>query len=44
MSKAIALLTAYRVIERFEVVVSEAWFSPNIEITERYILYFKNQC
>jgi len=43
MSKALALLPADRIIEGFEVVVSEARRSPNIEIAERYISYFQNQ-
>jgi len=43
MSKALALLPADKIIEGFEVVVSEARLSPNIEIAEKYILYFKNK-
>jgi len=31
------------IIEGFEVMVYEARLSPNIEVAERYITYFRNQ-
>ncbi|XP_060875435.1 uncharacterized protein LOC132948802 [Metopolophium dirhodum] len=43
MSKALTLLPADRIIEGFEVVVSEARLFPNIEIAERYISYFQKK-
>jgi len=43
MPKALALLPAEKIAERFEVVVQKARHSQNVEVAERYISYFKNQ-
>lgn len=43
MSKALALLPANRIDEGFEAVANEARLSPNSEVAERYVTYFKNQ-
>jgi len=43
MSKALALLPANLIVEGFEEVVNEARLSPNTEVAERYITYFRNQ-
>uniref|UniRef100_A0A2S2PHG1 Uncharacterized protein n=1 Tax=Schizaphis graminum TaxID=13262 RepID=A0A2S2PHG1_SCHGA len=43
MSKALALLPANKVIEGFEELVRQSRLSLNVEVAERYILYFRNQ-
>jgi len=43
MSKGLALLPPEKIVEGFEVMVNQARLSPNTEIAERYITYFRNQ-